>query len=81
MERAGLRSYFDTVVGAGDVRNLKPDAEPYLLAAKRLAVSRAVVLEDSAAGMAAGRAAGFQVLQIRHPNEVPDVLRTAGILA
>ena len=80
MERAGVRSYFDTVVGAGDVRNLKPDAEPYLLAAKRLAVSRAVVLEDSAAGMAAGRAAGFQVLQIRHPNEVPDVLRGAGIL-
>ena len=81
MERAGVRSYFDTVVGAGDVRNLKPDAEPYLLAAKRLGVSRAVVLEDSAAGMAAGRAAGFQVLQIRHPNEVPEVLRTAGILA
>ena len=29
---------------------------------------------------AAGRAAGFQVLQIRHPNDVPEVLRTAGIL-
>jgi beta-phosphoglucomutase len=81
MDRAGLLTYFDTVVGGGDVRNQKPDAEPYLLAASRLAVSRAVVLEDSAAGMAAGRAAGFQVLQIRHPNEVPDVLRTAGILA
>jgi beta-phosphoglucomutase len=80
MVRAGLRTYFETVVGGGDVRQQKPDPEPYLLAASRLGVSRAVVLEDSAAGMAAGRAAGFQVLQIRHPNEVPEVLRAAGIL-
>jgi hypothetical protein len=30
--------------------------------------------------MTSGRAAGFEVLQIRHPNEVPEVLRGAGIL-
>jgi beta-phosphoglucomutase len=81
MARAGLRGYFDTVVGGGDVKNHKPDPEPYLLAAKRLGVTRAVVLEDSVAGIAAGRAAGFEVLPIRHPNDVPDVLRAAGILA
>jgi HAD superfamily hydrolase (TIGR01509 family) len=79
MERAGLRGYFDTVVGGGDVKKHKPDPEPYLLAASRLGVSRAVVLEDSAAGMASGRAAGFEVLQVRHPNDVPEVLRGAGI--
>jgi beta-phosphoglucomutase len=79
LERAGLRNYFETVVGGGDVKMQKPDPEPYLLAASRLGVSRAVVLEDSQAGMAAGRAAGFEVLQVRHPNDVPDVLRTAGI--
>ena len=79
IERAGLRGYFDTVVGGGDVKKHKPDPEPYLLAASRLGVSRAVVLEDSAAGMASGRAAGFEVLQVRHPNDVPEVLRGAGI--
>ena len=43
-------------------------------------MTRAVVLEDSAAGQAAGRAAGFEVLPIRHPNDVPGVLTAAGIL-
>lgn len=80
MERAGIRGYFDTVVGGGDVKLQKPHPEPYLLAATRLGVQRAVVLEDSQAGQAAGRAAGFEVLPIRHPNDVPDVLRAAGIL-
>ncbi len=79
MVRAGLRGYFETVVGGGDVKRQKPDPEPYLLAASRLGVTRAVVLEDSQAGMAAARAAGFPVLQVVHPNEVPDVLRAAGI--
>ena len=79
MVRAGLRDFFDTVVGGGDVVKQKPDPEPYLLAASRLGVTRAVVLEDSQAGMAAGRAAGFQVLHIVHPDDVPAVLSAAGI--
>jgi HAD superfamily hydrolase (TIGR01509 family) len=72
--------YFDTVVGGGDVQKHKPDPEPYRLAASRIGVTRAVVQEDSEAGIASGRAAGFEVLRIGHPNEVPGVLRAAGIL-
>jgi beta-phosphoglucomutase len=71
----GIRDHFDTVVGGGDVSCLKPHPEPYLLAATRLGVERALVLEDSAAGIASGRAAGFEVLPIRHPTEVPGLLR------
>jgi beta-phosphoglucomutase-like phosphatase (HAD superfamily) len=78
MDRAGLLHYFDTVVGA-DVQKHKPHPEPYLLAASRLGVTRAVVLEDSEAGIVSGRAAGFEVLPIRHPNEVAEVLR-GGVL-
>jgi HAD superfamily hydrolase (TIGR01509 family) len=81
MDRAGILHYFDTVVGGGDVQKHKPHPEPYLLAASRIGVSRAVVLEDSDAGIASGRAAGFEVLRVAHPNEVPRVLRDAGILA
>ena len=53
----------------------KPAPEPYLLAAARLGVERALVLEDSAAGIASGRAAGFEVLTVRHPSEVAGLLR------
>jgi beta-phosphoglucomutase-like phosphatase (HAD superfamily) len=32
-------------------------------------------LEDSAAGIASGKAAGFEVIAVKHPREVPGVLR------
>jgi HAD superfamily hydrolase (TIGR01509 family) len=71
----GVREHFDTVVGGGDVTSQKPSPEPYLLAASRLGVDKALVLEDSAAGIASGRAAGFEVLTVRHPSEVASLLR------
>jgi beta-phosphoglucomutase-like phosphatase (HAD superfamily) len=80
LEGAGLRQYFDTVVGGGDVKKHKPDPEPYRLAATRLGVDRAVVLEDSEAGLASGRAAGFDVIAVKHPEDVPALLAKAGIL-
>ena len=52
-----------------------PQPEPYLLAATRLGVETALVLEDSAAGIASGRAAGFEVITVRHPSEVAGLLR------
>jgi beta-phosphoglucomutase len=71
----GLATYFDTVVGGEQVRRHKPAPDPYLLAAERLGVSRALVLEDSAAGIASGRAAGFEVLAVERPSDVPALLR------
>ena len=74
---AGLRQYFDTIVGGestpGDRH--KPAPDPYLLAAERLGVTQALVVEDSAAGIAAGRAAGFEVVEIKHPDETPASVR------
>ncbi len=71
----GIREQFDTIVGGGDVARHKPAPDPYLLAAARLGVDRALVLEDSAAGIASGRAAGFEVIAVRTPAEVADLLR------
>src|SRR3954453_9957471 len=48
----GVRDRFDTVIGGDSVQLQKPAPEPYLLAAQRLGVTSALVLEDSAAGMA-----------------------------
>ena len=75
VERAGLRHYFSTIVGGDSVTRHKPAPEPYLLAAERLGARTPLVIEDSAAGAAAGRAAGFAVLEIRHPDELETALR------
>ena len=71
----GIRQHFDTIVGGGDVKLHKPAPDAYLLAAARLGVETALVLEDSVAGIASGRAAGFEVLTVRHPSEVAGLLR------
>jgi len=70
----GLRPYFATIVGAESVKRYKPAPDPYLLAAERLGSRAPLVVEDSEAGLASGRAAGFKVLQINHPAEVPEVV-------
>ena len=71
----GLRQYFDTVVTGEDVAHHKPDPEPYLEAARRLGIISALVVEDSATGQASGRAAGYVVLPVTSPAEVPALVR------
>jgi HAD superfamily hydrolase (TIGR01509 family) len=65
------RDRFDAVVTADDVRRTKPDPEPYLTAARLLAVEpvRCVVLEDSPNGVAAATAAGCAVVAV--PSLLP----------
>jgi beta-phosphoglucomutase len=74
LETAGLRPFFRTVVGSESVKRHKPAPEPYLLAADRLGVRAPLVVEDSEAGLAAGRAAGFAVLAVPNPAEMPGLL-------
>lgn len=70
LEAGGVRQFFRTVVGGENVKRHKPAPEPYLLAAERLGVRAPLVVEDSEAGLAAGRAAGFEVLSVPHPAEM-----------
>ncbi len=62
---------FQHQVTADDVANLKPHPEPYLTALELLGVAgaRAVVLEDSPAGVSAAEAAGCHVVAV--PSVVP----------
>ena len=57
---------FDVTLAGDEVRQAKPHPEPYLLACARLGVdpTRAVVLEDSPAGLASGTAAGCAVVAV-----------------
>ena len=66
---------FQACVYGDEVQNLKPNPEPYLTAMQRLGVTRAIVLEDSAPGIQSGKAAGCEVMEIRHPSDVPGLLR------
>lgn len=64
---AALPQRPNVVVTADDVRQGKPDPEPYLLAARRLGITdpaRCVVLEDAPAGLAAGAAAGMRTVAV-----------------
>ncbi len=76
LERAGLLGRFETLVCGGDVRNHKPAPDPYLLAASRLKAQHPLVIEDSDAGVESARAAGFDVLRVKSPAEVPELVRT-----
>ena len=74
LDKAGLLAYFTARVYGEDVRNLKPAPDPYLRAAALLGARRPLVVEDSDAGEASGRAAGFEVLRVGGPAEVPAAL-------
>jgi len=81
--RAEIRHYFQLVITGEDVRRFKPSPEPYLLAAERLGARQPLVIEDSAVGVASGRAAGFEVLRVSAVEnvgrEVRERLRSAGL--
>jgi HAD superfamily hydrolase (TIGR01509 family) len=70
LARAGLS--FEVTVAGDEVDHGKPSPDMFFLAAARLGVapSRCVVVEDSAPGVAAGRAAGMPTLGVRR---VPDI--------
>lgn len=77
LEAAGVRACFGAVVGAGDVARHKPAPDAYLLAAQRLGAARPLVVEDSDAGLAAARAASFDVVRVSGAGETPDRVRAA----
>ncbi len=68
VEEMGLGSRFTTIVTGDEVEHVKPAPDVYLEAARRLGVapSDVVAIEDSAAGLAAAKAAGMSVIVIPH---------------
>jgi beta-phosphoglucomutase family hydrolase len=67
LRQSGLRKYFSVVLDGHQVARPKPDPEIFLTAAAGLGVRPAdcLVFEDSAAGLAAARAAGMRVVALR----------------
>jgi HAD superfamily hydrolase (TIGR01509 family) len=75
LEAAGVLDAFETLVTGEDVARLKPSPEPYQTAAARLGVTRALVVEDSEAGIASGRAAGFDVVAVPSAEAMAELVR------
>ena len=75
LDRAGIGPHLGAVVYGEDVKRHKPAPDPYLLAAARLGAVRPLVVEDSTAGVASARAAGFDVVQVSTPAEVASMVR------
>ncbi|MGH7247412.1 MAG: HAD family hydrolase [Pseudomonadota bacterium] len=75
--RSGIRQCFQVLVCGSEVANLKPAPDPYRMAARLLAVTSPLVVEDSDAGEQSGRAAGFRVLRVSSVAEVPSRVREA----
>jgi len=75
LARAGIRSCFHAMVCGQEVIRLKPAPDPYLRAAGLLGSHQPLVIEDSDAGVASGRAAGFDVIRISTPEALSRELR------
>ncbi len=80
-----LRHHFDVLVAIEDVRYGKPEPEGYNLAFDKLNLefdaelekARSLVIEDSAGGCAAGKAAGIPVLGVATSLPLEEVQRHA----
>jgi beta-phosphoglucomutase len=75
LERAGIRTCFQALVCGKEVPNLKPAPDPYLRAAELLGARSPLVVEDSDVGVAAGVAAGFEVLRLARPEALSQEVR------
>jgi HAD superfamily hydrolase (TIGR01509 family) len=72
LRAAGILDLLDTLVTNEDVQNPKPDPEIYLKACRNLGLmpNEVLVIEDNHHGIAAAKAAGCHVLEVRDPTEV-----------
>jgi beta-phosphoglucomutase len=75
LKAGGVLSQLRAFVVREDVTNPKPAPEPYQKAALRIGAKHPLVVEDSDVGAASGIAAGFEVLRIQEPMEMPAAVR------
>ncbi|MDF2542527.1 MAG: beta-phosphoglucomutase [Herbinix sp.] len=72
LERTGLAPFIDKVSCGFDITRSKPDPEVFLVAAKKLGLANeeCLVVEDSAAGVVAAKAANMKSLGVGPENKL-----------
>ncbi len=73
LHAAGIHELFADRVFGEDVIATKPAPDPYLLIASKLGEA-GIAFEDSQAGMESARAAGFTVVMVEHPSNLPRLV-------
>lgn len=89
LDGAKLRSYFETIVSAEEVKRGKPDPQGFLLALKKLnqrrvqpiAPERCVVIEDSHWGLKAARAAHMRSVAVTNTYEAGQLKEADKVVA
>jgi HAD superfamily hydrolase (TIGR01509 family) len=82
LTRHGLADRFAFVLASEDVTRGKPDPQIYRQAAERFAVrpDELLVLEDSPAGVEAGRGSGAVTVGVPHEHSPAEALRAADLI-
>jgi beta-phosphoglucomutase len=75
LRAAGIDSCFAACVYGDELHRHKPHPEPYLLIGERLGVETGLAFEDSEAGLASARAAGFTAIPVDSPIRLPAIVR------
>ncbi len=72
LKSAQLFEYFDLIIGNDEIKNPKPDPEIYQTAFARLGIlpSEAIIIEDAPHGIAAAKASGAEVYEVRGVQDV-----------
>ncbi|MGG2083067.1 pyrophosphatase PpaX [Lysinibacillus pakistanensis] len=73
----GANHLFDVRIGTDDVKNVKPDPEPVLLALKRLGVNKeeAIMIGDNSHDIEAGHNAGIRAAGVAWAFKGPEYLQ------
>lgn len=74
LRRAGIDHCFEAFVFREDVHLHKPDPAPYLEIRSRLQVETGIAFEDSEAGVRSATAAGFAVVRVVSPADLPALI-------
>jgi beta-phosphoglucomutase family hydrolase len=89
LEEASLRSCFDVIVSAEEVKRGKPDPEGFLLALEKLndlwpepiTAGRCIVVEDSHWGLKAARAAGMRTIAVTNTYDAAQLKQADKVVA
>lgn len=73
LQKTGLRKHFQVMVSSQEAGKSKPEPDVFLLAAKRLGINpeNCMVIEDSANGIRAAKAAGMRCIAFEGPGANP----------
>ncbi|MFH0889698.1 MAG: HAD family phosphatase [Candidatus Aenigmatarchaeota archaeon] len=79
LRKFDLGKKFEVVVTSEDIKNAKPDPEPYLLASKKLGInpSDCIAIEDSSTGVKSAKSAGMKCIGYISPHSHNQNLNAA----